>query len=627
MAEQILSAEIDISIQEAASALDRLAKAIKDLAEDVKQAVSKIAASSELLGKDIKQSTQKATDGMENLSKKTKTTSSSVQTELAKVATQAAKTGDVLDKKMGKGAGAATQTLTNFNRVLQDAPFGIIGIANNIDPLVQSFQSLKTQTGSSGAALKALAGSMIGPTGVLFAFSALTSGATVLIQKYGSLEAGIAALIGSFDALAAANKKVNQSYAEAQGDIAGEVALLQGLVRVAEDESKTRKERQEAVDRLNKEYDEYLPNLTLETIKSKEAKGAIDALTASLLRQAQIKGLQDLISKETQKKFEAIGKTAIENATGFQKFKAALNLFSTKNVAGAIGGLFADGKEQQKKNIDDSTTAIQRYVEELNKLLDVDVNFDRVTEKVRKGTEAIEKEFSAFTKIQFTPEIVVLPSGIEIGDGLKKLNTLVEQTINTDAALNAVTFQPKIKIAPLIEDKELTRLLRQLNQIIENGISDAFSSIGEGIGNAIANGTSAIAELGKGFLNAFGSLISSIGQALIKYGIVKTGLDKVIKGGIALPGAVAIGLGLAAVAIGQLVKTAIPKFATGGIVTGPTIGMIGEGGQPEVILPLSKLNTLFDGQGGGGGRLEAVVSGDALRFILNRTDRRQGRNF
>lgn len=58
----------------------------------------------------------------------------------------------------------------------------------------------------------------------------------------------------------------------------------------------------------------------------------------------------------------------------------------------------------------------------------------------------------------------------------------------------------------------------------------------------------------------------------------------------------------------------IPQLAVGGIATGPTIAEIGEGGEPEAVLPLSKLADLLSRwnptpkPGGGGG------SGDSMTF-------------
>lgn len=40
-------------------------------------------------------------------------------------------------------------------------------------------------------------------------------------------------------------------------------------------------------------------------------------------------------------------------------------------------------------------------------------------------------------------------------------------------------------------------------------------------------------------------------------------------------------------------RRGIPAFAQGGIVSQPTLAMVGEGGEPEAILPLSRLNTLI----------------------------------
>ena len=43
----------------------------------------------------------------------------------------------------------------------------------------------------------------------------------------------------------------------------------------------------------------------------------------------------------------------------------------------------------------------------------------------------------------------------------------------------------------------------------------------------------------------------------------------------------------------------IKELAEGGITTGPQLAMIGEGGEPEMVLPLSKAEEM--GFGGGGG--------------------------
>ena len=62
-------------------------------------------------------------------------------------------------KRMGdfkQGTADATQSLVNLSRIAQDAPYGFIGIANNLNPLLESFQRLGEKTKQSGGAFKEL---------------------------------------------------------------------------------------------------------------------------------------------------------------------------------------------------------------------------------------------------------------------------------------------------------------------------------------------------------------------------------------------------------------------------------------------------------------------------------------
>lgn len=68
---------------------------------------------------------------------------------------------------------------------------------------------------------------------------------------------------------------------------------------------------------------------------------------------------------------------------------------------------------------------------------------------------------------------------------------------------------------------------------------------------------------------------------------------------------------------------ALPKFADGGIVTGPTLGLIGEyagaSNNPEVIAPLDKLRSLLEPQGLGG-KVEFEIDGRKLKGVLRKVE-------
>jgi len=64
-------------------------------------------------------------------------------------------------------------------------------------------------------------------------------------------------------------------------------------------------------------------------------------------------------------------------------------------------------------------------------------------------------------------------------------------------------------------------------------------------------------------------------------------------------------------------------FADGGLVTGPTMGLVGEGvgttkTNPEVIAPLDKLKSFIGGEGGGVGNVVFKIEGSTLVGILKR---------
>jgi len=90
-----------------------------------------------------------------------------------------------------------------------------------------------------------------------------------------------------------------------------------------------------------------------------------------------------------------------------------------------------------------------------------------------------------------------------------------------------------------------------------------------------------------------------------------------------------IAMGVAAVASAF---SSVPAFAAGGIVSGPTMGLMGEypgaKSNPEVIAPLSKLQGMLDqGNGGGGGPMtgEFVLRGQDLVVALQRAEKQRNR--
>ena len=83
--------------------------------------------------------------------------------------------------------------------------------------------------------------------------------------------------------------------------------------------------------------------------------------------------------------------------------------------------------------------------------------------------------------------------------------------------------------------------------------------------------------------------------------------------------------------IAMIAAAPIPAFAQGGLVTGATMGLVGEGrgttmSNPEVIAPLDKLKSMLGDSGGGGTVIPDVrITGDDLLIVFDRANRRKER--
>ncbi len=149
---------------------------------------------------------------------------------------------------------------------------------------------------------------------------------------------------------------------------------------------------------------------------------------------------------------------------------------------------------------------------------------------------------------------------------------------------------------------------------------------------------SSVFQKGGGFESVFSGLLSSLGRALQdlgKYLIMVGGLKSVIDKAVASlgqigGGVVTIAAGIASVAAGALLQRAATNktrhsfraFADGGIVSGPTMGLVGEYANasvdPEVIAPLSKLQGMLSDMAPVNVNVVGEVRGRDLALIMDR---------
>lgn len=132
---------------------------------------------------------------------------------------------------------------------------------------------------------------------------------------------------------------------------------------------------------------------------------------------------------------------------------------------------------------------------------------------------------------------------------------------------------------------------------IFNGVSDAIAGAFNGIKSAVGS----VWDWIKGVFNTIGD----IGAGIIKTAVngVLSFAERTINGFInIINGVIAAVDKLTPGSLGRLGNISVPRLAAGGIVTSPTLAMVGEGRESEAVIPLSKLDNMINGGTKDGGK-------------------------
>jgi hypothetical protein len=226
------------------------------------------------------------------------------ESKLKGFAAEASKSAGVLGGAVVKGSNSAAFALTNLGRVAQDAPFGFIGIQNNLNPLLESFSRLKAETGGTGSALKALGQSLIGPAGLGIALSVVSAG-ILFYQQYqqrANKEVTVAKKVT--DEYINSLNQVDQARLKGGQSAASELTTIKLLYDQYQNAALPLEKRKEAYKEIQKLYPAYFGNLKFETSATDKTKTAYDSLTQSILATARARAAVDLITKNSTRQLE-----------------------------------------------------------------------------------------------------------------------------------------------------------------------------------------------------------------------------------------------------------------------------------------------------------------------------------
>lgn len=507
-----------------------------------------------------------------------------------------------------------------------------------------AFGSLEKRTSRASGAMSGLAKTMmIGVGGA--AGIAVIGALKGMIDKYGGLANTISVLAGDMSEMDIVMNRLTKAMNANVGAAQAEIARLKALLKISNDVSASINARQQAIDRLNNDYKGRIKISSIEAAATKEVADQVDRLTASIIRQAKVKGLESAIAKEFQKLTDLnTSEGMVESLDWWDKLKVV--------ASGSVGGVAGAVTKAAKiigGNISSTEKRVEKFNEVLERLLGEDAAegtlFVPKPPKERKVKEVVDKYANILNKhakklelggwLRYDTNIFNLPSVVKFEKDVTTLTQKLEAALKPKGRSGLDTLLSSTGSA-IIDSK----VMENANKLIaiQNSIQERNESIAmfltQSLQPAFTNVFESIIDGGKLSADSLAQSIGSMIKRLIAATAAAAALSAILSGlKLGFGGAKGFSgifnklTGFGGASGIQSTGGDLPMLAKGGIISGPTLAMVGEypgaSGNPEVIAPLDKLERIMGG--GSGGNLTARVSGSDLLFILNRAGRSQGR--
>lgn len=294
-------------------------------------------------------------------------------------------------EKIADASKGARIALTSVNQVVQDLPFGFIGIQNNLPNLFQSFSKLSKEAGGIVGAFKAIDKATLITSGLFLAFNVATSAITFLIQKYGSLGEAFDSLFGKINLVKQAQESYNKELAKSLGSTATESAEISILVKTLTDLSKPLKERQAAYVELKKISPDVVAGIKLENISYADSIKLINSNAKAIQELLILKAQESAVSNILTKNKEELATLQIEESRLLKEQSSAQRDYNKSKTDGFL--VLGAGRTSQQTNLialNNASSAIAKNKVEQEKLNKIGLEYLKILEPTIKEISAID---------------------------------------------------------------------------------------------------------------------------------------------------------------------------------------------------------------------------------------------
>jgi hypothetical protein len=524
-------------------------------------------------------------------------------------------------KRLSPVTNEATGSLINLGRVVQDAPFGFLGIANNLNPLIEGFSRTAKSAGGFTGAMKAMGKSLVGAGGLSLAVSLVSTGLILFGDK----------LFGTSKAA----KEADEATQKLAQNLASQAIKLTSLVGLVQNVNTKYEEKKLALRAINQEYETYLKDLGIEEVSANNVADAYERIIDSLIRQAVVKGLQEEITKaveETAKKIIEIEKAEQKRRQSSQataqanKFELTTEQAVEKQLKnmnpvikdGAIALQDRNAEVRSGIQVENTYTAVLKRTKDelfsqLAPLLQLTDNFEDLDIKLNKVKKTAEKEIkvpklfiqSSFSEPENLPSLSELTAdvlklynragsvlGKEFIEGFNNATTSggesdaavfmvqgLEQQFAKEFEKFGLNFFSTAKIdlskSFFVNSENLTKQLEDIARAFQSAqlTADIASTSFDAAFDALLNGQNALQAIG----NALKQLVADLIKATIQTLIFKAVTNLLI------PGSAAGGAAAGAAGIGRLFGGGVAGLSgnsgfSGGITVAVQGELVGRGG-------------------------------------------------